>query len=153
MKLVNQKKTIMPIRKATASDAQPVKYLLEQLGYHLPPESVKQKLAQMVGDPDNQVFVYETDELIQAFITLHFVPQLGLAGDLAVIGYFAVDEKERSQHIGRELEEYVTRLAAKRNCDRIQVHCNLKRQDAHRFYIRQGYHETRKYFTKQLFYL
>jgi GNAT superfamily N-acetyltransferase len=138
------------IRKAMATDGQAIKFLLDQLDYFLPVETIAHKIAQMVSDPDNQTFVYETAGRIEAFISIHFVPQLGLAGDFAIIGYFAVDEKSRNQSIGTELEQYATLLASKRNCDRIQVHCNLKREDAHRFYERQGYHETRKYYTKQL---
>jgi len=79
-----------------------------------------------------------------------FLPQLGLKGDIARIGYFAVHQAFRSNGIGREIEEYCESLAREKNCDRIEVHCHERRKDAHRFYYRQGYFESPKYLMKSL---
>jgi GNAT superfamily N-acetyltransferase len=48
------------------------------------------------------------------------------------------------------METHVSTLARERSCDRIEVHCHSRRTDAHRFYERQGYEESPKYFTKSL---
>ena len=104
----------------------------------------------MLADPAERLLVYETTTGVVAFISLHFIPQIGVAGDFARISYFSVDDSVRGQGIGREMEEYVVMLAKERGCDRIEVHCHTRRVDAHRFYFRQGYEESPKYLMKRL---
>ncbi|PEE36729.1 GNAT family N-acetyltransferase [Bacillus pseudomycoides] len=104
----------------------------------------------MHSHPDEELLVYEDNERVIAFISLHFIPQFALKGDFARISYFAVDTTIRSKGIGREIEEFCTDLAKKRNCDRIEVHCHSRRIDAHRFYSRQGFTESPKYFMKMI---
>ncbi|WP_207789340.1 GNAT family N-acetyltransferase [Neobacillus terrae] len=94
--------------------------------------------------------MFEEENSLIALISVPFIPQLAIKGDFARISYFAVDKNIRSKGIGRKIEEYFTDLAQKRNCDRIEVHCHSRRQDAHRFYLRQGFTESPKYFIKML---
>lgn len=56
-----------------------------------------------------------------ALMSIHFVPQLALESDFAIIGYFAVDQNARSKGIRKEMEEHCVKLAKDRDCDRIQV--------------------------------
>ncbi|MGX6446357.1 GNAT family N-acetyltransferase [Neobacillus sp. K501] len=101
-------------------------------------------------DPNEELLVFEEEKSVIALISIHFIPQLAVKGDFARISYFAVDKNIRSKGIGSKIEEYCTNLAIKRNCDRIEVHCHSKRKDAHRFYKRQGFTESPKYFIKML---
>jgi len=140
----------MSIRKATLADHKAIKHLLEQLEYPATPDLIKNRMEAMLHHPDQQILVYEDQGKIVGFISLHFIPQIALAGDFAVISYFAVDETARSLGIGKALEEYAVKIATDRKCDRIHVHCHSRRTDAHRFYERQGYEESPKYFIKSL---
>ena len=47
-------------------------------------------------------------------------------------------------------EREACRLAVKRGCDRIELHCHARRTNAHGFYARLGYTESPKYFVKSL---
>ena len=87
---------------------------------------------------------------ILAFISLHFIPQIALEGEFARISYFSVDQDARSKGIGRQLEEHCAVLARERGCDRMEVHCHIRRIDAHDFYFRQGYQESPEYLIKRL---
>ena len=140
----------MGIRKATLQDADRIKLLLDQLDYPGTGSFLVQKMERVINNPLAELLVYEYDEKVVAFIVLDFLPQLGLAGDIARIGYFSVDEAYRSKGIGRDMEVYIEQLAREKNCDRIEVHCHERRKDAHRFYFRQGYHESPKYLMKSL---
>lgn len=140
----------MGIRKATLADAAGIKSLLDQLGYPGTESFLMQKMEIVLNNPLSVLLVYECDEKIAAFIILDFLTQLGLEGDIARIGYFAVDEAYRSKGIGREMEVCIEQLAREKNCDRIEVHCHDRRKDAHRFYFRQGYYESPKYLMKSL---
>jgi GNAT superfamily N-acetyltransferase len=140
----------MSIRSARVSDSPAIERLLDQLGYTGTDRTLPQRLQRMLADPDERILVYETTAGVVAFISVHFIPQIGLAGDFARISYFSVDDSVRGQGIGREMEEYVVMLAKERQCDRIEVHCHSRRADAHRFYFRQGYEEAPKYLVKRL---
>ncbi|WP_183576635.1 GNAT family N-acetyltransferase [Mucilaginibacter sp. X5P1] len=140
----------MSIRNAKISDAEAIRNLLEQLDYPTPDGFVEEKLPLLLDHPDQILLVYEKQGKAVGMISIHFVPQIALTGDFANISYLAVDENVRGERIGAKLEEYCTRLAAERKCDRIFVHCHIRREDAHRFYDRQGYQESRKYLVKKL---
>ncbi len=140
----------MGIRKAEIQDGDAISKLLNQLDYSDTDAFIKKKLEKLLSHPDEELLVYEDGGEAIAFISIHFIPQVALEGDFARISYFAVDSSIRSKGIGRELEEYCTELAKERNCDRIEVHCHSRRIEAHRFYTRQGFTESPKYFMKKL---
>ncbi|TZF86368.1 GNAT family N-acetyltransferase (plasmid) [Pedobacter sp. BS3] len=140
----------MGIRKARPDDLPVIKELLRQLGYPDTGPFLANRILQLLDHPDAELLVYEHGETVAAVMSIHFIPQIALQGDFARISYFAVDEKFRSQGIGRKMEQYCTRLARKRNCDRIEIHSHSLREAAHRFYFRQGYIEWPKYLIKPL---
>ena len=93
--------------------------------------------------------VDDVDRVI-GFVSLHFIPQLGVEGDFCRISYFCVDQQSRSAGTGKRLETAIVETAIQRQCDRIEVHCHNRRSGAHRFYGRQGYVEDPKYLLKRL---
>lgn len=140
----------MGIRKARLSDVGAIQNLLSQMDYPETGLFLKDKVKILIGHPDEELIVYEKDEEIIAFMSIHFIPQIALKGDFARVSYFAVDAAFRCNGIGREMEEYCVDLAKSRNCDRIELHSHSRRTDAHRFYFRQGYNESPKYLIKKL---
>ena len=93
--------------------------------------------------------VDDVDNVV-GFVSLHFIPQLGVKGDFCRISYFCVDRQSRSVGIGKQLEAAIVEAAKQRQCDRIEVHCHARRNRAHGFYARQGYSEDPKYLLKRL---
>ncbi len=140
----------MSIRNAWISDCSSIKNLLEQLGYEHPTETIRERLAKLLDSDCDEVFVYVDNNKVEAFVTLHYSIQLAFEGDFCEIGYFVVDKDARSKGIGKKLEEFVFKKAADKGCSAINVFSKEKRIDAHRFYERQGYHEIRKFFTKDI---
>lgn len=138
------------IRLATINDVKSIQTLLTELDYPNTQSFLSQKLCTILDHPDAITLVYEINETIVAFLSLHFIPQIALKGDFARISYFVVEEGARGKHIGQELEAYCEREAKNRQCDRIEVHCHTRRKNTHRFYERQGYEESPKYFIKVL---
>lgn len=140
----------MSIRQATLADAPVISNLLEQLGYPGTESYLEDNLAVMLRQPSSDVLVYELDNKVVGFIAFDFIPQIVVKGDFMRISCFAVDKNTRSAGVGRQLEDHISQLARERNCDRIEVHCHTRRVDAHRFYERQGYQESPKYFFKSI---
>ena len=141
---------MLNIRPLQASDADVVSKLLTTLGYAGTQPFIHSRIAQLLAHPDAELLVATHGDAVVGLISLHFIPQLALAGDFCRISYFCVDETTRGTGIGTALESYTAELAKARGCDRIEVHCHSRRVDAHRFYRRQGYIESPKYFAKSL---
>ncbi|WP_213992249.1 GNAT family N-acetyltransferase [Sodalis sp. dw_96] len=138
------------IRPAVLSDASAIESLLSDLGYPGTSGFIQDRIQQLLAHPDEELLVAEEGNRILGVISLHFIPQLALAGDFCRISYFCVDSAARGKGIGSLLESRAEELARDRHCDRIEVHCHARRTDAHRFYDRQWYIESPKYLCKPL---
>jgi ribosomal protein S18 acetylase RimI-like enzyme len=139
------------IRRARVSDASQIVRLLHQLGYPVSADFVHQQLSALLNDPNEDLLVAEADDTrVIAFLAMHYVPQIAVDGGFARISYLCVDKEMQSRGLGKMLEREACRLAAERECDRIELHCHARRTDAHGFYARQGYTESPKYFIKRL---
>jgi len=138
------------IRCATEEDAKSIAELLTQLGYENTLTFISTRIQELLKNADSMLFLYEYEGKVIALLSLHVIPQIALLGSFLRISYFVVDEHVRSLKIGAELEALATQIAIERACDRIEVHCHERRKDAHRFYKRQGYIESPKYFIKNL---
>lgn len=140
----------LEIREAVVDDAPAVVRLLEQLGYPQPRSLVEARIAQQCSHPEALMLVALAGADLLGFISLHFVPQLALAGDFCRISYFCVDEQARGGGLGAILERRAELEARARGCDRIELHSHARREAAHRFYARHGYEESPKYLMKML---
>ena len=139
---------IMKIRTAVLSDLPAIQKLLRELDYTLDDATLFMKLQHMLRDNDESLIVCEEDDHVIAFMSIHIIPQIALAGDFARISYFSVLPAARNKGVGKQLEAYCLSIAAKRNCDRIEVHCHERRIAAHEFYRKQGYVESPRYYIK-----
>ena len=140
----------MSIRNATPEDHEAIKNLLDQLDYPNTEGFLHYKMIQLINQPSSALLVYESDGRVDAFMSINFIPQLGLEGDIARISYFAVNQSVRSKGIGRQMEAYCEQMSRSRQCDRIEVHCHHRRTDAHHFYEHQGYRDSPRYLVKSL---
>ena len=70
----------------------------------------------------------------------------------AEIGGLVVSSKLRSRGIGRVLVARAEQWALERGLNSVVVRCQIAREDAHSFYLREGYARTKTsaVFTKQL---
>ncbi|EXU73591.1 GNAT family N-acetyltransferase [Erwinia mallotivora] len=140
----------MNIRLAHIRDNFALSALLTELGYENTESFIEQRLAQLIHDQTEQLLVAEQGDTVLGFLSLHFIPQLALAGDFARISYFCIAEGERSKGAGQQLLQYAEALARKRGCDRMEVHCHERRIKANLFYAREGYSESPRYLIKNL---
>lgn len=140
----------MGIRTAIQEDTQAIGALLAQLEHPTAENLVAERLTQLIAHPDHELIVYELNNEVVAFMSIHFIPQIAYPGDFAMVSYFAVDHNLRSRGLGKEMEEHCVLLAKARKCNRIELHSSIRRTAAHRFYERQGYVEFPKYFSKLL---
>ena len=141
---------MIDIRKATRNDTPAIADLMVSLGYPDAATHTEKRVAQLIAHPDEELLVAAKGGKIVGVISIHFIPQLALAGDFCRISYFCVSEDARGEGIGAALEARTVELARARGCDRIEVHSSTRRERAHRFYYRQGYVESPKYLIKSV---
>lgn len=140
----------MLIREGMASDAPVLAQLLGDLDYPNTPEAIAERVVKMAANPDSRLLVAEAYGKAVGFISLHFIPQIALAGVFCRISYLCVSDLSRGGGIGQALLDEAERLAAERGCDRMEVHSHTRRVRAHHFYARAQYEESPKYLLKKL---
>lgn len=141
---------MLKIRNATYHDAPFIKGLLATLGYKANLSLLIDQLERLFGGENDHAYVCDIDKEVVGFVTVHYVPQLAFDGGMAIITYLSVDESIKRMDIADALEKYVTEQAKIKKCNTIQVHCMDWRTPAHQFYLKHGYQEYPKYFTKWL---
>jgi len=139
------------VRKANYDDTAAITRLLADLGYPGADAFIDQRLQQLMSHGDACLLVAEGDGgQVLGFISLHFIVQLALAGDFCRISYLCVDSAARGLGVGALLEQAAEARARARGCDRMELHCDTRRENAHRFYARLGYEDAPKYFRRSL---
>lgn len=140
----------MEIRAARLGDRHAIAELMTVLGYPGTEALLTQRMQQLLAHPDEALLVAADGAQVLGVLSLHFLPQLALAGDIGRISYFCVDDRARGAGVGRRLLAEGEALAHRRGCDRLEVHCHSRRERAHAFYLREGFVEAPKYFAKLL---
>ena len=140
------------VREARADDADRMSDLAAQLGYPLAPGELAARLPQVAG-ADDAVVLVAVDESGVATGWIHVELKATLLAPLqAQVMGLVVDESARSRGIGARLLERGEAWARERGCQAMLVGTRVTREDAHRFYRRQGYDllKTSHFFEKGL---
>ena len=139
------------IRSATMDDAAAMARLSGQLGYEAMPHDTARRLETLLGDREHQIYIAVSGAMLVGWIHVHLRPSL-LTDAEAEIAALVVDEKVRSQGIGRMLVEVAERWAQEHSCRTVRLRSNVARVRAHAFYERLGYEgiKTSRVFRKTL---
>ena len=138
------------MREAGSGDVAAIARLLGQLGYPAGTEAVGGRLRAHLASPDDVLLVAQRGDEIVGLAALHVSIALeydGLAGKLSAI---VVDERARSQGVGRQLVAAVEAEARRRGCVLLFLTTAERRAGAHAFYRSVGFEETGRRFAKTL---
>jgi GNAT superfamily N-acetyltransferase len=130
----------MLIRDARPDDAIPLSLLSAELGYPVPDRVLTERIQNLPSD--HAVLVADDDGLVIAWIDvgLSFHLQSGIKAE---IGGLVVAASNRSQGIGSQLLRRAEDWAREHHADKVTLRSNIKRADAHRFYLREQYTQTK----------
>lgn len=138
------------IRTAQPSDADAISRLMAVLGYELAPDQVKQTLASYQRQ-SGAVLVATEDGRVVGFLSAYASPLFHQLGSLGRITAMAIDPAHFRKGIGASLVEAAEQFAMERGCLRMEVTSGDHReQDAHLFYLAQGYEPDCRRFIKRL---
>jgi GNAT superfamily N-acetyltransferase len=130
------------IRQLAAEDAVAVAELSGQLGYPESAERLRTRIETMAQSEDRVAFAAVCDAELVGWIDAAVERHLQ-AEDTVVIGGLVVRETARGCGVGKRLCEEVEQWAGERGFRRVRVRSQIKREDAHRFYVRDGYRQVK----------
>lgn len=140
------------LRPLEAGDAKEVVELIAQLGYQRTGEEVRHWIPNIEGCRETQAaFVACVEGEVVGWIEVSIQSRLQSA-PFALIGGLVVKDGLRGRGIGQRLCEEAERWSWERGADKLRVTSRSSREDAHRFYAREGYRQTKTsvVFEKQI---
>jgi GNAT superfamily N-acetyltransferase len=138
------------LRDADPADAQSVAKLLEQLGHPISTETTRHQLALLSGTGRDRVLVAESDGVVLGVLSLHWTPLLHRDKLLGRITALVVDEAMRGRGVGSRLVAEGERILREAGCSAVEVTSNVRRAEAHDFYLGLGYEQSSAYFRRSL---
>lgn len=137
---------VWEVRPVTPADAPQVSDLLVQLGYRVPADEIERR----IRDGDTSALVAEGAGRILGLLA--YGTQWHLHNDCLItsIDSLVVDEGSRSYGVGAALLDAVCEIARQAGAQLVDLHSNVSRVDARRFYERYGFVVTSNYFVKEL---
>jgi GNAT superfamily N-acetyltransferase len=143
------------VREARGEDWEEVAALLAELGR---PEALgtdrepalRQVFERYLSRPDVVALVAEVHGTVMGFVDLEFRTRLNFEAPQAWIPDLVVAEAERSRGAGRALLARAEELARERGCWGISLESATWRTRAHAFYLREGWKDTGRAFSKAL---
>jgi GNAT superfamily N-acetyltransferase len=139
------------IRQATASHAEGVARLTNQLGYEVAAADVAPKLGRIAARTDQQFLLAEVDGQPVGWVHAAIGDYVESEAFVVIAG-LVVDRNYRRQGIARMLVERVEAWARDQGCDVIRLSSSSTRTGAHRFYEQLGFRniKTQYAFAKAL---
>ena len=137
------------VRPAELSDASGIATLSGELGYPSAEAEITQRLAALLGEPGQAVFVALAGADRVGWIHVAAVPRLESAG-YAELGGLVVAERSRRRGVGRALVDAAAHWARDVGYDALRVRTNAIREHAPLFYRRLGFYATKTQHVFQL---
>lgn len=130
------------VRPISELDAPAVAELSRQLGYEAPVETITERIHKILTLEDHAAFVACLDTAVFGWIDVSISHHLQ-SDPLATIGGLVVSENARSRGIGKILVAEAECWAKARGCRILRVRSRSTREGAHRFYLREGFRQTK----------
>jgi (aminoalkyl)phosphonate N-acetyltransferase len=132
----------LAIRPLSISDAEAVAILNHQLGYPSSVADLLPRIEQLLHSSERATFAGILESRFIGWIDVAIERHLQ-SSDTAVIGGLVVHEDVRGRGIGRRLCQAAEDWARGRGISIVRVRSQIKREDAHRFYLQDGYEQVK----------
>ena len=133
---------LLSIRRLTVEDAGAAAELCSQLGYPNSADELCKRIEERSRTTDSVVFAAVVDGQVVGWIDA-FIEQHLQGSASVVIAGIVVRDTVRGMGIGKRLCLEVEDWARERSIPLVRVRSQIMREDAHRFYLRDGYHKVK----------
>lgn len=130
------------IRAIVPTDAEAVAELSGQLGYPASAEEIRARIDALLREPERLTLAAVLDGQLVGWIDACIERHLQ-ASDMVNINGLVVRDTARGAGIGQQLCRAVEQWALGRSIPAVRVRSQIKREDAHRFYLRDGYRKVK----------
>jgi len=130
-------------RKMRIEDAQFINNLSAQMGYELTLPETMHNVRQIIGSKDDCAFVAIAEEKIIGWV--HAFKAIRIESNPFIeIGGIVVDKAYRGNGAGKILVNTIMEWGIAEKCNTLRVRCNTQRVEAHKFYSKIGFRETKE---------
>ncbi len=136
----------MSIRRLVVDDAEAAAELSSQLGYPCSAGDLRERIKELSRTVDRVAFAAVVDGQMVGWIDAAMESHLQAPASV-VIGGLVVREDMRGLGVGRRLCLEVEEWARSKSVPLVRVRSQIKREDAHRFYLRDGYSKVKTSFV------
>ncbi len=136
----------MSIRRLAVDDAEAAAELSSQLGYPCSAGDLRERIEEMLRAADRVAFAAVADGQMVGWIDAAMERHLQAPASV-VIGGLVVREDMRGLGVGKLLCVEVEEWARSKSVPLVRVRSQIKREDAHRFYLRDGYSKVKTSFV------
>ncbi len=134
---------LISVRPISPQDAEAAAELSGQLGYKASAAIMRNRIEKLLCDGGSQAaFVACVGAEVVAWIEIAIVQHLQ-SEPHTVVGGLVVREDVRSRGIGSRLLSEAEEWSRKQGIPVVRVRSQAARQDAHRFYLREGYRQVK----------
>lgn len=130
---------MIAVRPARPDDASAIEVLLAQLGYHMPADDLRERLAALASSRNDATLIAVKDGPAIGLIALHWSTMLHQPGPTARITTLVVGDNSRGHGVGRRLVEAAADIARTSGCTILELTTALDRRDARAFYEALGF--------------
>ena len=136
--------SILPMREEHLPS---VSILAHQLGYPVPIEKLSERYLKLSKKSNaHHLFVGMIESTVIAWMHAESVDGLIVEPQLQIRA-LVVDEKYRSKKIGKCMIDHAKSFAQSQGISTLSLWANTARDDAHRFYEREGFQKVGYFFT------
>ena len=130
------------VREMDVKDVEAVNALSGQLGYPLSLSQTRQNIRGVLQSKDHTAFVAAYRNKIVGWIGAAQAIMIEVMPHCEING-LVIDEHHRGIGVGKLLIDRVKHWAKEKGNDKIGLHCNVKRTEAHLFYQHLGFTELK----------
>jgi GNAT superfamily N-acetyltransferase len=130
------------VRRARPSDREELARLSTELGYPMTPSEAEARLGEIANHPDHVFLVADSNGRVAGWIQVSRTRIFESARGAEIAG-LVVGEAVRGRGIGHRLVEEAARWARENGCEALRVRTNVVREDAQRFYRREGFADVK----------
>jgi GNAT superfamily N-acetyltransferase len=130
------------IRVVRADDAETVAALSASFGYPASASEMRSRIKELADNKDRMAFAAVLQGVVVGWVDAAVERHLQ-SKPVVVIGGLVVRNDMRGKRIGQRLCDAVEQWAVQIGIAAVRVRSQLKRADAHRFYLRDGYTQVK----------
>ena len=128
----------LSVRRLTVEDADAVAELSGQLGYPASSDDLRKRLQEISLTGERVAFAAELQGKLAGWVEASIERHLQSPA-CVVIGGLVVRDELRGLGIGKRLCEEIEAWTRRKSIQCLRVRSQIMREDAHRFYLREGY--------------